>query len=195
MHELTDIQARVLAFIRQAMAADGRPPTVREIAQQMGYRSDNSAYQHLQALQRKGVLELDGSSRGIRLQIPSGIPLVGRVAAGAPILAAENIEDHIDISPALFAPQADYMLRVTGMSMRDAGILDGDLLAVHKTAQADNGQIVVARLDDEVTVKRFRRQGAAVLLLPENPEFQVIRVNPRRQPLAIEGIVVGVVRR
>src|SRR5687767_8050334 len=159
MDNLTETQAAVLAYIQQTIEETNRPPTMHEIARHMGCRSDNSAYQYLKALQRKGALMLDGRSRGITLLVPQGLPLIGRVAAGSPLLAVENIEDHIDIRADLFKPRADFMLRVVGLSMRDAGILDGDLLAVHKTASADNGQIVVARLDDEVTVKRLRRQG------------------------------------
>lgn len=194
MDELTETQAAVLAFIKESIAQDNRPPTMREIARHMGCRSDNSAYQYLKALERKGVLQLDGSSRGITLLLPQGLPLVGRVAAGSPILAVENVEEHIEIRPDLFRPRADFLLRVVGMSMRDAGILDGDLLAVHKTARAGNREIVVARVDDEVTVKRLRRQGNAVVLLPENPDFEPIRITPQRE-FAIEGVVSGVIRR
>jgi len=192
--ELTEIQSEVLSYIRQSIAENSRPPTMREIARHMGCRSDNSAYQYLKALERKGVLELDGSSRGINLLLPQGLPLVGRVAAGSPILAVENVEQHIEIRPDLFRPRADFLLRVVGLSMRDAGILDGDLLAVHKTASAVNRQIVVARVDDEVTVKRLRRQGNSITLQPENPDFEAIRIRAG-QEFAIEGIVSGVIRR
>jgi repressor LexA len=194
MENLTETQAAVLAYIRQSIAETSRPPTMREIAQHMGCRSDNSAYQYLKALERKGVLELDGRSRGINLLLPQGLPMVGRVAAGSPILAVQNIEEHIDIRADLFRPRADFLLRVVGMSMRDAGILEGDLLAVHKTASAHNRQIVVARIDDEVTVKRLRRQGAGIILQPENPDFEPIRVTAGRE-FAIEGVVCGVIRR
>ena len=146
-------------------------------------------------LERKGAIEIvKGSARGIRLKDGGGIPLIGRVAAGAPILAEEHIEAHYQVDPALFKPRADYLLKVRGMSMRDAGIHDGDLLAVHKTSEARAGQVVVARLNDEVTVKRLRRRGAVIELLPENPEFETIDVDPRREEFAIEGLAVGVIR-
>jgi repressor LexA len=194
MDSLTETQAAVLAYIQQTIMETNRPPTMHEIARHMGCRSDNSAYQYLKALQRKGALMLDGRSRGITLLVPQGLPLVGRVAAGSPILATENIELHLDIKPGLFRPKADFLLRVVGLSMRDAGILDGDLLAVHKTSRADNGQIVVARLDEEVTVKRLRRQGGNFILQPENPDFEPIRIKAG-QEFAIEGVVSGVIRR
>ena len=146
-------------------------------------------------LERKGAIEIvKGSARGIRLKDGGGIPLIGRVAAGAPILAEEHIEAHYQVDPALFNPRADYLLKVRGMSMRDAGIHDGDLLAVHKTSEIRSGQIVVARLHDEVTVKRLRRRGAIIELLPENPEFEPIIVDTRREEFAIEGLGVGVIR-
>ena len=149
----------------------------------------------LRALERKGAIEiLAGASRGIRLKQPAGLPLVGRVAAGSPILAEQHIEGRCRIDPALFRPRADYLLRVRGASMREAGILDGDLLAVHRTGQFRSGQIVVARLHDEVTVKRIRQRRHLVELQPENPDFKTITVDTRQQPLAIEGVVVGVVR-
>lgn len=194
MDDLTETQAAVLDYIRQSIAEQRRPPTMHEIARHMGCRSDNSAYQYLKALQRKGMLQLDGSSRGITLLVPQGLPLVGRVAAGSPILAVQNIEEHVDIHANLFRPRADFLLRVVGMSMRDAAILDGDLLAVHKTAIAHDRQIVVARLDDEVTVKRLRKRGSNIILQPENPDFAPIRVTPG-QEFAIEGVVSGVIRR
>ena len=160
-----------------------------------GFRSHNAAQTHLQALARKGVIELrSGASRGIRLRDGGGLPLVGRVAAGQPILSEQHIEDHYSVDPRLFTPAPDYLLRVRGQSMKDAGILDGDLLAVHRTPEAHNGQIVVARLEDEVTVKRFRRRGSRVTLQPENPEFEPIIVDLRRDPLVIEGIGVGLIR-
>jgi repressor LexA len=194
MDELTEIQSAVLEYIRHSIAEHNRPPTMREIARHMGCRSDNSAYQYLKALERKGMLQLDGRARGITLLLPQGLPLVGRVAAGSPVLAVENIEEHVDIRPDLFSPRADFLLRVKGMSMRDAGILDGDLLAVHKTAHAENRSIVVARIDDEVTVKRLRRRGGNIVLLPENPDFEPIPIAPGRE-FAIEGVVSGVIRR
>ncbi len=196
MSELTPRQAEILEFIQAFAEEEGCPPTRAEIAEAFGFRSANAAEEHLRALARKGVIELvPGSSRGIRLlEEEAGMPVVGRVAAGSPILAEEHIEDRYPVDPALFHPRAHYLLRVRGMSMRDAGILDGDLLAVHRTRQARNGQIVVARLDDEVTVKRFRRRGSIVQLLPENPDFEPIRVDLRRQPLVIEGLGVGILR-
>jgi len=196
MDTLTPRQQQVLALIRDHIAAHGLPPTRAEIAQSLGFRSPNAAESHLRALARKGVIELlSGSSRGIRLVEPSaGLPVVGRVAAGQPILAEQHVETHYRLDPALFRPRADYLLRVRGMSMREAGILDGDLLAVHRTPEASNGQIVVARLDDEVTVKRFRRHGHRVSLLPENPDFAPIEIDLREQPLVLEGIGVGVIR-
>jgi repressor LexA len=197
MSHLTPRQAEILALIRVHMAKHGLPPTRSEIAQALKFRSPNAAEEHLRALERKGAIELiPGASRGIRLldEVEEGLPVVGRVAAGSPILAEENVEQHYHVDPAIFRPRADYLLRVKGMSMRDAGILDGDLLAVHRTAEAANGQIVVARVENEVTVKRLQRRGAQVRLLPENPEFEPIEINLQHQPLVIEGISVGVLR-
>jgi len=194
MTTLTERQAEILELIRQQLAETGLPPTRAEIAEKLGFRSPNAAEEHLKALARKGVIELvPGASRGIRLP-EEGIPVVGRVAAGNPILAEQNIEARYQLDPQLFAMHADYLLRVRGMSMRDAGILNGDLLAVHRTPEAANGQIVVARIDDEVTVKRFQRRGQLVRLLPENPEFEPIEIDLRHAPLAIEGIGIGVIR-
>ncbi|GIX21841.1 MAG: LexA repressor [Gammaproteobacteria bacterium] len=192
--ELTARQRAVLEFVKRSMLERQRPPTVHEIAEHMGYRSDNAAYQHLKALERKGVLVLSGRSRGIELKVPLGLPVVGRVAAGAPILAEENIEDHWPVDGAAFRPRADFLLRVRGMSMKNAGIHDGDLLAVHRSPVAEQNQIVVARVEDEVTVKRYRRRGDTVQLLPENEHYSVIRVDLRRQRFAIEGIMCGLVR-
>lgn len=196
MTKLTPRQTEILNFLRQFMAERGSPPTRAEIAEAMGFRSANAAEEHLRALARKGVIELfPGMSRGIRLKIEDkGLPLVGRVAAGSPILAEAHIEDHYQMDAQMFYPRADYLLRVQGMSMRDIGILDGDLLAVHQTAEALNGQIVVARVDDEVTVKRFRRQGYRVQLLPENPDYEPIKIDLRHQSLNIEGLGVGILR-
>lgn len=196
---LTARQAEVLALIRRHLKRTGSPPTRSEIAGALGFRSPNAAEEHLRALARKGAIELlPGASRGIRIvgEQPAGpgLPVVGRVAAGQPILAAEHIEEHHAVEPSLFRPRADYLLRVTGMSMRDAGILDGDLLAVHATPEAANGQIVVARVDDEVTVKRFRRRGNRVRLLPENPAFEPLEIDLRSRELFIEGLGVGVLR-
>jgi repressor LexA len=170
-----------------------------EIAHAFGFRSPNAAEEHLRALERKGYIELlQGSSRGIRVLESElaldGLPVVGRVAAGEPILAEEHVEDHYPVDPALFHPRAHYLLRVRGMSMKDIGIMDGDLLAVHRTRTAQNGQIVVARLDDEVTVKRFRRRGSIVYLMPENEDFEPIRVDLRQRSLDIEGLGVGILR-
>ena len=192
---LTNRQLQVLECIRSFVEATGMPPTRAEIAKQLGFRSANAAEDHLRALARKGAIALQsGASRGIRLLSPSGIPVVGEVAAGNPILAREHIEDHYPLPPKLFNPRAHYLLRVRGMSMKDAGILNRDLLAVHRTQEAANGQIVVARLEDEVTVKEFRRRGNIVTLTPKNPEFEPVKVDLREQPLVIEGIGVGVIR-
>ena len=199
---LTARQQQILDWIRAHMEATGMPPTRAEIAAGLGFSTPSSAEDHLQALARKGAIEiLPGASRGLRLKELPGVPvqgtlpLVGRVAAGQPILAVENIESRHRVDPALFSPRADYLLRVRGESMQEAGILDGDLLAVHRTAEARNGQIVVARVGgDEVTVKRFRRRGREVVLLPENPAFEPIVVDPRTTSFAIEGIGVGLVR-
>jgi repressor LexA len=198
---LTARQQKVLDWIRRHLESTGMPPTRAEIAAGLGFSTASSAEDHLRALARKGALELTpGASRGLRLtempELPgTGLPLVGRVAAGHPILAAEHIETRVRLNPALFAPRADFLLRVRGLSMRDAGILDGDLLAVHKTADARSGQIVVARLGDYVTVKRLKREGRQVLLVAENPDFAPIVVSGKRDALTIEGIGVGVIRR
>jgi repressor LexA len=197
MEKLTKRQQEVLDLIRDFIEEYNAPPTRAEIAEAMGFRSANAAEDHLKALVRKGAIEMySGASRGIRLLEgkPSGIPLVGRVAAGNPILAEENIEDHYQLDANLFYPAADYLLRVNGMSMRDAGIVNGDLLAVHRTHEASSGQIVVARLGDDVTVKRFRRRGNKVRLMPENPNFRPIEVDLRHEELVIEGLAVGVIR-
>ena len=199
MQELTVRQRQVLHVIQRSIAETGMPPTSAEIAQQLGFRSANAAEEHLRALQRKGCVQLlAGASRGIQLagalREEQGLPLVGRVAAGRPILAAEHIVDHIRVDASLFKPQPHYLLKVVGMSMRDAGILDGDLVAVHRTPEVRNRQIIVARLEDEVTVKRYRQEGPIAWLLPENAEFEPIRVDLAQQPLLIEGVVVGVLR-
>jgi len=197
--KLTRRQAQILELIRKRIARDGMPPTRLEICEALGFRSPNAAEDHLRALARKGAIELlSGSSRGIRVLMDEeggqGIPVVGRVAAGNPILAEEHIDSYHLVEPGVFNPRADYFLRVRGMSMRDAGIFAGDLLAVHIRREAASGQIVVARLDDEVTVKRFRRRGNKVRLVPENPEFEPIEVDLRAQDLTIEGLGVGVLR-
>ncbi len=195
MNLLTERQQQILDWIRQHLENTGFPPTRAELCQAMGFRSPNAAEDHLRALARKGAIELmPGASRGIRLTEPEGLPLVGRVAAGSPILAAEHLEGHYRVDPHLFHPAAHYLLRVQGLSMRDAGILHQDLLAVHQTADVSNGQIVVARIGDDVTVKRFFRKGAHVELRPENPDFEPIRVDLREQSLDIEGLGVGIIR-
>jgi repressor LexA len=193
--KLTPRQAEILQLIRDAIEAVGYPPTRAEIARQLGFRSANAAEDHLRALERKGMITLEpGAARGIRLREGLGIPLIGRVAAGRPMLAEAHIQGRYQVDPALFRPRADYLLKVRGMSMRDAGILEGDLLAVHKAQEARSGQIVVARLHDEVTVKRLRRRGNLVELLPENPDFEPIVIDLKREAFAIEGIAVGLIR-
>ncbi len=200
---LTPRQRQILELIRRHIRDTGFPPTRAEIAQALGFRSANAAEEHLRALARRGAIELQrGASRGIRLLFAEedevALPVVGRVAAGSPILADQHIEDHYRLDPRLFRPSADYLLRVHGSSMRDAGILDGDLLVVHRTPEASNGQIVVARIGEEVTVKRLRRQANwrhRVQLLPANPAFEPIELDLRAQTLVIEGLGVGVVRR
>jgi len=199
MEALTRRQAEILAMIRARIEQHGSPPTRAEIALYFGFRSPNAAQAHLRALARKGTIELlSGTSRGIRLTAPTikpvGLPLVGRVAAGEPVLAIEHLEEYYPLEAGFFKPSADYLLRVQGMSMREAGILDGDLLAVHSTSEASNGQIVVARLDGEVTVKRFSRQANRVTLQPENADFAPIEVDLTRQKLTIEGLGVGLIR-
>lgn len=215
--KLTERQQQILDLVRAAIEQTGAPPTRAEIARQLGFKSANAAEEHLQALARKGVIELvGGTSRGIRLPSASlrevnearqqrgislplpgfaqlTLPLVGRVAAGSPILAQEHIDQTFVLEASLFARRPDYLLRVRGMSMRDVGILDGDLLAVQKASEARNGQIVVARLGDDVTVKRFERQGGQVRLLAENPDFAPIEVGPA-DGFALEGLAVGLVR-
>ncbi|HYD78817.1 MAG TPA: transcriptional repressor LexA [Paucimonas sp.] len=220
MIKLTARQEQILNLIRDAIENTGFPPTRAEIAAELGFRSANAAEEHLQALARKGAIEISpGTSRGIRLRDmgaprPAGgdrfstaqmalphpalmqlsLPLVGRVAAGSPILAQEHIEKTFNVDPSLFSAKPDYLLKVRGMSMRDAGIFDGDLLAVKKTDQARNGQIIVARLGDEVTVKRYKRTGSLIELLPENPDFEPIRVEPQSDDFALEGLAVGLLR-
>ncbi len=197
MESLTSRQAQVLDLVRQYIADTGYPPTRANIAQELGFKSPNAAEEHLKALARKGAIEMiPGTSRGIRIPVDGGLPIVGRVAAGSPILAAEHIEDRIDMPAGFFQPRADYLLRVHGDSMIEAGILDGDLLAVHKTAEASNGQIVVARIEDEVTVKRFQRtrQRNKVVLLPENSAYEPIEIDLKAQSFQIEGLSVGVIR-
>ncbi len=209
MSDLTPRQTEILRLIQRAVAETGMPPTRAEIAEELGFRSPNAAEEHLRALARKGVIALiPGASRGIQLKDTMreqlGLPLIGRVAAGRPILAEENIEARLDIDPAIFQPRPHYLLKVVGMSMKNVGILDGDLVAVHRSPEVRNRQIVVARLENEVTVKRYKQEGSVVWLLPENEDFEPIRVDMKRgklkdssneQPLVIEGVVVGVLRR
>lgn len=206
--DLTSRQSEILDFIQRFIESTGMPPTRAEMARELGFRSVNAAEEHLKALKRKGVIELlPGTSRGIRLldtDHPTasedarledeGLPLVGRVAAGQPILATEHIEARYRMDMALFSPRPHYLLRVHGMSMRDAGIIDGDLVAVCRQPDVRNGQIVVARLEEEVTVKRYRQTGTTVTLLPQNPDFQPIKVDLKAEHLVIEGVVVGVIR-
>jgi repressor LexA len=199
MRELTPRQKQILELIQDFIYETGMPPTRAEIAKELGFKSPNAAEEHLRALQRKGVLDLiPGASRGIQLKDSlrdqMGLPLVGQVAAGSPILAEEHIETHYRIDPQLFNPKPHYLLRVQGMSMKNAGILDGDLVAVHRTPEVRSRQIIVARLDDEVTVKRYRQEGSIVSLLPENDDFEPIEVDLKKQSLVIEGVVVGVIR-
>jgi repressor LexA len=195
MDTLTPRQAQILKLIEDYTESSGYPPTRSEICEAMGFRSPNAAEEHLRALARKGVIEMiPGASRGIRLKQEPGVPIVGRVAAGSPILAAEHIEGRYQLDPALFAPRADYLLKVKGLSMKDAGILDGDLLAVHRTTEFRTGQIVVARLQDEVTVKRIRKNRDKVELIAENPDFATRVVDLKRESLEIEGIAVGIIR-
>ena len=199
MSELTPRQREILKLIQDSLVETGMPPTRAEIAAEMGFKSPNAAEEHLRALQKKGVLDLiPGASRGIQLKDSLreqlGLPLIGRVAAGRPILAEEHIEARYQIDPKIFQPKAHYLLKVRGMSMKDIGIMDGDLVAVHRTPEVRNRQIVVARLENEVTVKRYKQEGSTVWLLPENDEFEPIRVNTREEDLIIEGVVVGVLR-
>jgi repressor LexA len=204
VEELTDRQEEILRLIKDLTEVSGYPPTRAEIAERMGFRSVNAAEQHLRALEKKGAIDIaEGASRGIRVRDGRAsarggrlleLPVVGRVAAGSPMLAEEHVTGRYQVDPNLFTPRADYLLRVRGMSMRDAGILEDDLLAVHRTGEARSGQIIVARLADEVTVKRLRRRGHAVQLLPENPDFEPIEVDLRRDSMTIEGIAVGVIR-
>ena len=197
MIKLTSRQNEVLNFIKSYIDDTGFPPTRADIAEELGFRSANASEEHLKALARKGAIEMvPGTSRGIRLPDSDGVPIIGRVAAGSPILAQEHIEDYCEISPGFFRPRADFLLMVRGDSMRDCGILNGDLLAVHNTNQANNGDIVVAKLDDEVTVKRLKRHRSRyqVSLVPENSDYAPIELDLREQELVIEGVAVGVIR-
>lgn len=206
MPKLTKRQSEILSFLKTWIEENGYPPTRAEIAKDLGFRSPNAAEDHLKALARKGAIEMiPGASRGIKIietlsdegfPINEGeLPIIGRVAAGEPILAQQHIENTCPVNPDFFKPRADYLLQVRGMSMKDIGILDGDLLAVHITQEARNGQVVVARIDDDVTVKRYKREGSTVWLLAENPEYEPIKVDLKTQELIIEGLSVGVIRR
>lgn len=200
MVKLTVRQNEVLACIKKHLDQTGYPPTRAEIARDLGFRSANAAEDHLKALARKGVIEIiNGASRGIRLlcemeQAPQGLPVVGRVAAGSPILAEQHIESYADVGSGFFSPAANYLLRVKGDSMIEAGIFDGDLVAVKQQKDIANGQIVVARIEDEVTVKRYKKEPKQIMLIAENPDFQPIKVDAQSGDFAVEGIVVGVIR-
>ncbi|MDE1315268.1 transcriptional repressor LexA [Vibrio aestuarianus] len=200
MKPLTPRQQQVFDLIRSKIDETGMPPTRAEIARELGFRSANAAEEHLKALARKQAIEIiPGASRGIRILLEAaneetGLPLIGRVAAGEPILVEEHVEAHYQVDPSMFRPQADFLLRVHGESMKDIGIMDGDLLAVHKTQDVRNGQVVVARVEDDVTVKRLERKGSTVLLHAENQEFSPIEVDLNAQQLTIEGIAVGIIR-
>mgnify|MGYP000164767332 FL=1 len=199
MRPLTPRQQQIFDLIKEKISATGMPPTRAEIADFFGFKSANAAEEHLKALAKKGYIEmLPGTSRGIRLAEEyaeeEGLPLIGRVAAGEPILAQEHVEDRYQIDGNLFHPAADYLLRVNGESMKDIGILDGDLLAVHQTSDVQNGQVIVARVEDDVTVKRFKREGNVVYLHAENEDFAPIKVDLASQHFNVEGIAVGVIR-
>lgn len=202
MKALTPRQTEVFELVKKNIQETGMPPTRAEIAKELGFRSPNAAEEHLKALARKGRIEiLAGTSRGIRLLVDTeeinpeeGLPLVGQVAAGEPIMAQEHIESHYNVDPTMFTPKADFLLRVRGESMRNIGIMDGDLLAVHKTQNISKGQVVVARVDDEVTVKRFEQKGSEILLHPENDEMSTIHVDLNYQSVNIEGVAVGIIR-
>ena len=207
MSELTANQQRVLDYICSHSESHGSAPTLREIADALGFARHSSAQDYVTALVRKGMLERLPQHRGLRVagarhagsqrrdQGDEGLPLIGKVAAGTPLLAVENIEQHVDVDAAMFRPRADYLLRVSGVSMCDVGILDGDLIAVHRTPTAEHGRIVVARIDDEVTVKRLETRHGRIRLLPENTDFAPIEVDPEQQSFAIEGLYVGMIRR
>lgn len=195
MAKLTLRQQEILDFIRNSIEMLGAPPTRAEIAAAFGFASPNAAEEHLKALAKKGSIVLEpGAARGIRLVEQLGLPLIGTVAAGSPLLAVENVLDRYALDAHLFSPRADFLLRVRGLSMINAGILDGDLLAVHRTSEVRDGQIVVARLQDAVTVKRLRRQGAMLELLAENPDIDPIIVDTTKEELNIEGVAVGLIR-
>jgi repressor LexA len=192
---LTPRQNELLEIIRRHIADTGMPPSRPELARLLGIASTNGVFKHLDALARKGAIELiPGLARGIRVLEEAGLPLVGRVAAGSPILALENVLGHYAVDPSLFRPRADYLLQVRGLSMRDEGILDGDWLVVHRTSEARSGQLVVARIGNDVTVKRLRVRGSKAELIPSNPDFQTLHLDLRHDALEIEGVAVGVIR-
>ncbi|MCE9786771.1 transcriptional repressor LexA [Shewanella chilikensis] len=201
MRPLTPRQAQILELIKRNIADTGMPPTRAEIATRLGFKSANAAEEHLKALAKKGCIEIiPGTSRGIRLphdeqaESETGLPLIGQVAAGEPILAQEHVEQYYQVDPGMFHPSADFLLRVRGDSMKNIGILEGDLLAVHKVQEARNGQVVVARVEDDVTVKRFEKKGNVVYLHAENEAYSPIKVDLTFQPLTIEGLAVGIIR-
>ena len=197
MNKLTPRQNEILDFIKSYIDETGYPPTRADIARQLGFKSTNAAEEHLKALARKGAIEMiPGTSRGIKLPEDEGLPIVGRVAAGSPILAEEHIEDYCELSSTFFSPNADYLLQVRGDSMIECGILDGDLLAVHRTQNVNTDDIVVARIEDEVTVKRLKKSRSRyqITLLPENRDYSPIEVDLRYQEFEIEGLGVGVIR-
>ena len=206
MIKLTARQEQILNLVKDAIGNTGFPPTRAEIARELGFKSANAAEEHLQALARKGAIEISpGISRGIRLlgvhtetRMPAALmlslPLIGHVAAGSPILAQQHVEANYNVDPAMFSAKPDFLLKVRGWSMRDAGIMDGDLLAVKKIDSASNGQIVVARIGDDVTVKRYRKTGSMLELLPENPDFSIITVDPQSDEFVLEGLAVGLLR-
>ena len=195
MRELTARQADILAFIRAHLAEEGRPPTRPELARAFGLGSTNGVQKHLMALAAKGAIALiPNAARGIRLLEEAGLPLVGQVAAGSPMLAIENVLGRYPVDASMFNPRADYLLQVRGLSMRDEGILDGDWLVVHRTREARTGQLVVARLGNDVTVKRLKLRGSKAELIPANPDFQTLHLDLTRDTLEIEGIGVGVIR-
>ena len=196
-NQLTARQAEILETIRGYVAETGRPPSRPELARLLGIASTNAVFKHLDALAKKGAIELTpNAARGIRVVEPEapGLPLVGRVAAGSPILAIENMLGRYPVDPNMFNPRADYLLQVSGLSMRDEGILDGDWVVVHRTTEAKNGQIVIARLGDDVTVKRYRVRGSKAELIPANPDYQTLHIDLTREKLDIEGVAVGVIR-
>ena len=192
---LTARQAEILEAIRNHISETGRPPSRPELSKALGIASTNGVFKHLAALAKKGAIELaPNAARGIRVLEESGLPLIGHVAAGSPMMAIENMLGRYPVDPSLFTPRADYLLQVRGLSMRDEGILDGDWVVVHKTTQAKSGQLVIARVGDDVTVKRFRIRGNKAELIPANPDFQTLHFDLTRQALAIEGVAVGVIR-